>query len=504
MIQLFHAVRDGPRARAPNHNPQAETLLLIRPNGPMRTKFEEEQNTMTLKKISVLVLALVMVLVMGTVAFATGADDTYTGSGNDNADNFAGLSANPQTIPLTKGIVFFNANGSAVYEPNVTFNYAVAPDTAVVAEGTTATVTDSSSVQRNVYPGPADGVTGTTISFAASTTNGTHTAAATGTEVEKTGNLSLDITKFARPGIYRYVITESVTSPSTGATDSANLQAAGLTARDTDYATTRYLDVYIHYGTSGDLEMYGAVIFKSSSSTPGQDSITTATEKTTGFEPGLDSASDYSTDKNVDKYYTYDFTVKKTVSGSMADKNHEFPFYVTVSNSINGAMFTYTEDGAESFTGATNASGVVTLNTADFSIGADSTSSSLTLKNNDTIVLVGLPSKQDTGSELAVVIKEFNNTYDTYTPSASATRGTLTMTTGTAMTAQTGYDATGSFAVKTNDIAAQVLAIDNSLTEISPTGYVARIAPYALMLIGGATLFIILAVKRRKNEEEEA
>lgn len=358
-----------------------------------------------------------------------------------------------------------------------------------------------------MYPGPTDGVTGTTITFAANTTNGTHTAATTGTEVEKTSNLTLDISKFSRPGIYRYVITESVTSPSTGATDSAKLQAAGLTARDAEYATTRYLDVYIHYNTSGDLEMYGAVIFKSASATPGQDSITTTTEKTTGFEPGLDSASDYSTDKNVDKYYTYDFTVKKTVSGSMADKNHEFPFYVTVSNSINGAMFTYTGDSAESFTGATNVSGVVTLNAADFSIGADSTSSSLTLKNNDTIVLVGLPSKQDTGSELSVVVKEFNNTFDQYTASAtalvsgSATTQALNPTTGI-MPASTGTAALASaFDIKTNDVANQVIAFTNNLSEISPTGVVLRVAPYALMLGAGIVLFLL---SRRRKEENEA
>ena len=422
-----------------------------------------------MKKIGALLLAIMMIAVVG-LAYATDADDTYTGSGNDNADNFTGLTANPQTIPITKGIVFFNANGSAVYEPNVTFKYEVAPDTAVAADGTTATVTDDVPVVRNVYPGPAEGVIGTTISFAANTTNGTHTAAADGTEVEKTEALTLNISKFERPGIYRYIITESVMSPATGADDSAKLQAVGLTARNANYDNTRYLDVYIRNGSSG-LEMYGAVIFKTTgaSGDEGKDSITTTTKKTTGFEPNPtgDDSITYENDPNVDKYYTYDFTVKKTVSGSMADKNHEFPFYVTVSNSISGAMFTYTADNTETFTDATNARGVVTLTAANFSIGSNADTSNLTLKNNDTIKLVGLPSSQAT--ELAVVVKEFNNTYDQYTASVSAvstTQPSIAKTNDTiesngVMNASTGSVETASFDVKTNDVASQILTIEN-------------------------------------------
>lgn len=459
-------------------------------------------------------MAIMMIAMVGA-AFATSADDTYSGSNNTNAISVAGTTS----IPLTKGIVFFNANGSSVYEPNVTFSYVVAPAT-IAANGSNATVTDDASthnpagaVTRNVYLGPTGGVTGTTISFAANTTNGTHAATATGTEVERSGNLSLDITKFSKPGIYRYLITESVTNPSSGSDDSANLQAAGLKERDSGYDNTRYLDVYIRNKSDGSgLEMYGAVIFKTTaaSGSEGKDSITTSTKKTTGFEPNPtgDNSITYANDPNVDKYYTYDFTVKKTVSGSMADTKHEFPFYVAVSNSINNAMFTYTADGSETFTGANVASGVVTLTAANFSIGSDANTSNLKLKNNDTIVLVGLPSSQTT--DLAVVIKEFNDTYDQYTASTTAvstTQLTIAKTndsTGTTgvMTASTGSVETASFNVKTNDVAAQILTINNNLTEISPTGYVSRFAPYALILVAGIVLLIV-AKKRKPHKDEE-
>ena len=50
-----------------------------------------------------------------------------------------------------------------------------------------------------------------------------------------------------------------------------------------------------------------------------------------------------------------------------------------------------------------------------------------------------------------MVIKEFNDTFDSYTPTASATYGELSMTAGTAMTALIGSDATLAFDVKAND-----------------------------------------------------
>lgn len=452
------------------------------------------------KKIGAFALAAAMLLAGSVNAYAAGDEgrtvdgsysDTYSGVNQTEAIGVA----DGAVIPLTKSIVFVNKNGSPMYEPNITYTYTVEPAS---IEESTYTVNDETNTGY-AHPGVAGGVTGVSIPFGIRLGDQDTTAvtsSADGVEVERTANLGVTLSAFSRPGIYRYKVTET--------SDPANVMTAGLSERDADeYNSVRYLDVYIKYNDAGNLVMYGAVFFKSlTTNNDGKDNIASSTIKTTGYEPTLsDPSSDkLKDDKTVDQYVTYDFSVKKTVSGSMADKLHEFPFYVSISNSINGARFTYVADGSEQFTGAAVASGVGTLSAANFQIGADSKETSLLkLKANDSITLKGLPSNQT--NELAVVVKEFNDTYDKYTPSVEAVNGAITMNstdeaTGDAMAASTGSDTTSSFTVKTNDVANQRITVDNNLTEISPTGVVLRVAPYVLMLMAGIVLF---AFSRKRN-----
>ena len=68
-----------------------------------------------IKRISSIVLALMMVLTMGTSVFAATSDGTL------NEDN--GIESKDGTIRIAKQMVFINAEDTTVREPNITYTY---------------------------------------------------------------------------------------------------------------------------------------------------------------------------------------------------------------------------------------------------------------------------------------------------------------------------------------------------------------------------------------------
>lgn len=433
-----------------------------------------------MKKLGALVLALGMVLAMGTSALT--ADDTYTGSENANAV------ISGTTIPLTKGIVLFNTDGEAIREPNISYTYTVTPVvSAADSQGKPlagVTVTDDGTrnviegtktpVTVNVYDGVAAAFTSQlTLTFAE--TNAKAAAAQAGTELEKTGNLTVNPSAFPHAGIYRFVITETV--------NPTNVTTVGLDERTDDYQGTRYLDVYIKNGDDGRLEMYGAVIFKSSSN--GNDVIDTNTAKTTGFEP--EDSSDYENDNTVDKYHTFNLEVNKTITGGLADKTHDFPFEITLTGNKAATIITdYSKSGA------------TYVGTEPTTVNINTNAAVLTpaLSDGDSVTITGIP----VGT--TVLVKETNDTYDQYTPSITTQTGFtgLTLTETGALTAQTGTTQLSTTPEITNKDAKSVIGLTNTLAEVSPTGIVLRIAPYALMLVAG---FFLLIISRRRKAVEE-
>lgn len=444
-----------------------------------------------IKKIAALVLAFAMILSLSSVAFA--ADDTYTGSENANAI------ISGTTIPLTKSIVLFNTDGSEIREPNISFTYTVTPvDMTAENQGkplTGVTVTDDGSrnkidgtktpVTVTVNDGVATAFT-TTLTLSFADTNAKFAAAQAGTELEKTGNLVINPTVFPHAGIYRFKISETA--------NPTDVTSVGLDARDEAYDTTRYLDVYIKNGETG-LEMYGAVIFKSTETNAVdgmKGDITPDTEKTTGFEPDKkpgDSNYKYEDDKTVDKYHTFNLEVNKTTTGGLADKTWDFPFEITLTgNKADTIVADYSK---------TNASYVGTEPTT---VNINTTAAVLTpaLSNGDSVKITGIP----VGT--TVLVKETNTTVDSYTPSITTQTGFtgLTLTVTDALTPLTGTTQLSAAAQITSKDANSVIGLTNNLSEVSPTGYVVRIAPYVLMLAGGVALLIV--TRRRRKDSQAA
>jgi hypothetical protein len=433
-----------------------------------------------MKKISALLLALVMVLAIGATAFA--ADDSYKGSGNANTN----VSGN--NIPLYKAIVMFNTDGSEIREPNVSFTYTVTP--ATVANNTTVTDDGSNNGNDPVTVKVNDGVAGAfnstlTLNFADS--NAKVTAAQDGTKLEKNGNLVIDPSVFTHAGIYRYLITET--------SDPADVATVGLDARTANYDNTRYLDVYIKNKDDGSgFELSAAVIFVTTSQTDGtegKEPITTTTEKTTGYQPGADGTDatiEYEDDETVDKYHTFNLEVNKTTTGNLADKTHDFPFEITLTGK---KAATIIADYAK--TGATY------VGTEPDTVNISTTAALLTpaLSNGDSVTITGIP----VGT--TVLVKETNDTYDEYVPSITTQDGFtgLALTVTEKLTTLTGTTQLTAAAEITDKTQKSVIGLTNNLPEISPTGLVLRFAPYALIL--GAGVVLLLISHRRKAAGEE-
>jgi len=441
------------------------------------------------KKFGVIVLALAMVFALTAVAFAADKDDVYTGSGNANA------TITGTNIPLTKGIVLFNTDGSEIREPNISFTYEVTPvkdsDKGLPLAGVTITDDGSSNgnvpVTVNVYNG-VDGAFNTPLTLSFAETNTKVAAPMGGVEVEKTGDLAVTISAFQHAGVYRFKIVE------TNNADEQKVEKVGLDARTSDYDTVRYLDVYIKNSTSG-LEMYGAVIFKTtvtSGGTPGTDDIITTTKKTTGFEPGkdpTDSSYTYENDNTVDKYHTFNLEVKKVITGGLADKTHHFPFEITLKGNKSATIIAdYSKTGA-TYAGTGTEPTTVNINT---------TAAVLTpaLSNGDSVKITGIP----VGT--TVKVGETNDTYDTYNAS-------LTTKTGLASAAMTATNLAKDASVAMTDAVEitdktqnSVIGLTNNLAEISVTGITLRVAPFAAMA-GAGVLFLAISKKSKKEEEEE-
>lgn len=439
-----------------------------------------------LKKISALVLAVVMVMAMGTMAFADD-DNVYTGVDQTEATSVSGTTS----IPLNKTIVIFNTDdNTTVREPDITFSYALAKVDSTAADGAqlSSTVSDGTNTVR-VYNGVPSAVTApTAITYSQSNTV---SATTKGFEDEKTTNITVDPTAFPHAGIFRYVITET--------SNPVSVADRGLEAHTASYDSTRYLDIYI-YNPDGSTHttqwMEAAVIFKTqvtTSGSEGTDNITTTFEKTTGFEPGTDGTpgtTDFTNDATVDRYFTYNLDVTKAITGTLADKTHDFPFQIAITGALANAV---TVDVTNSSASPANTT---------LSVSTTVANDTAALRDGETYSVTGLP------KGTTVTVTEYNDTVDVYKLTTSFAGTTSTATQSNADEGTTEATATGETGVLINSGDATnvkadtktVLTFTNDLAEISPTGVVMRVAPYALILAAGVVL-LMLSKKRRTAED---
>ncbi len=372
------------------------------------------------------------------------------------------------TLTIPKGISLINEVPGQYYSPTVTYSYTIAPQ-----DVSGVTITDDNNRSLLVERGPVDGAAldnSGNVAFTSALSDFTD-----GNGTEKTENLTVnvDTTKFSKPGIFRYVITDTTA-------DSA-LYNAGI-VRPAGYDTTRYLDVYIQNNNSG-FKVTGYTLRTKNDDGPKSQGFVTASE----------------TAAKTDKYKTYNIELKKTVAGDMGDKNHEFPFAVALTN--NNLNYKWGKDAAALTDSSTTALTAVNL------------------KHNDTLYIRGLSPKATVG------YTETNDTQDTYrvkidgktsesenlTPlveeSSVEKNSTMVLPVGAVTNyntanpnqGNTGYLPPVTLASVTNY---REVMFTNTLEAVSPTGLVLRFAPFIAMAVFGVVFLVIAHRKKSKDNTD--
>ena len=363
------------------------------------------------------------------------------------------VESNETALTIPKGVTMFNEVTGEYYHPNINYTFTIAPATPPTG-ATAQTGTGATAAVAEVHTGIADAVSiGSVPAFA----TGAKEMTAAGTEYTENLIINVDTTKFQKPGIYRYLITDT--------TSLADLYAAGVT-RSSDYQTTRYLDVYIERDTDTTYKVSGYVLIKDNPVLNDNGNI----RKSVGF-----IASDQ---LGNDSYHTYNVKLTKDVEGTMGDRTHSFPFAITVVNNNLNYLWAKNENDNANF--------------------ASTALSSSVLKHNDFINIRGL------SPHATVAYVETNDVDDIYrvkvtgdgTVLVAESPKQINETTALATTAVTDYDTENTNA-SINHVGVLTNAKDviyvNTMNAVSPTGVVTRFAPYLLIL--GAAI-VLLAMKK--------
>ena len=460
---------------------------------------------MNLKKIGAILLA-VMMMAMAGVSNASSTPEDMTGE-----SGVIGEFTQPDT-PTTKvnqlkiyqEITAYNKDGKTVNAPTVTYTYTItglaggkqikdAGGAALHNSELSSTIMTKDASSTSI--GGAATITGTGNGVLALTPADQLAASDNGTANRFPLTIDFSGCTWTGAGVYRFRIDETTTP--------ATKIAAGILEGTT--SNTRYIDVYVKDKTGGGYEIYGYTCLSDNVDIDGTNTASlTAAGKTEGFVGSKEDEQSYTSENEsvADKYYTFNLTVGKTLAGDSANNDHDFPFTVKFANTtVTSAVIIKLELSENGGTATTGALAQGTLSTATTGI----TDSNRGIDHESTVMYIGIPVGIDAATTAEVY--EVNDvTGTTYLSQYSLQGATLTgdkkidWNSGTTSTSNTAEMPDITKAV--DDNVSHTIQFTNTLELISPTGYVARYAPYALMLIGGIVLLII-AKKHKKHSEED-
>lgn len=478
--------------------------------------------------------AAIMVIAMGATGFARDFDNDqnlsfFGGSGTANVGVHSTGQALGNTVSFDKVILVEEGGTEGVDEPYVSWKYKIRPvkddgtvdtinaglipDVAATYKKGTTTISDGTNTIL-VEPGQDAQITGgteKTAEFKADTYT-MPTAVITAPDVQtftKTVSFSFDTTKFTKAGVYRFVITESLPDGANKADveDTGGKGDNGAGEQDVPYQRERFLDVYVRSkDTAGVItyEIYGYVMH--SGDTDKDNNATGnkwAQHKNSGFDGGKQKGNGKLTPQGYTKYTPRKVKIKKKISG-LVPTDTLFPFTIQL---LHGGATTAANDNKDmeikvkypGFTPtAPNAYQIMSVD--DFNAAVRN------LKHDDEVEIIGLP------KSTTVVVKEQNKNF------VGAVKSDLTgyksidlidANKDTSITAATKVlkpDATSTDPLSFSDEVSKQLTNNdlgllyhNHVDEITPTGVVLTVVPYAMMIFVSISMAFMFLTKRKEE-----
>lgn len=477
--------------------------------------------------------AAIMVIAMGATGFARDFDTDqnlsfFGGSGTANVGVHSTGQALGNTVSFDKVILVEDGGTEAVDEPYVKWKYTIrpvlgdgtvdtinaglTPDVAATYKKGTTTISDGTNTIL-VEPGQEAQITGgteKTAEFKADTYT-MPTAVITAPDVQtftKTVSFSFDTTKFTKAGVYRFVITESLPEGANkeDVEDTGGKGENGAGQQDVPYQRERFLDVYVRSkDTAGVItyEIYGYVMH--SGDTDKDNNATGnkwALHKNSGFDGGKQKGNGKLTPQGYTRYIPRKVKIKKKISG-LVPTDTLFPFTIQL---LHGAT--------QTVAGNDNKDMQIKVKYPGFTATAPNTYEIMTidqfnaavrnLKHDEEVEIIGLP------KSTTVVVKEQNKNF------VGAVKSDLTGyksvdlidankdTTITVPNKVLKQDATStdpdSFSAEvTRQLTANDLGLlyHNHVDEITPTGVVLTVVPYAMMIFVSISMAFMFLTKRK-------
>ena len=469
-----------------------------------------------MNRLATLALSGMMVLSTAAPVFASSTSVNKTDPnlnvyyGKDEAN--VGVSTNAggkletlgNSVSFDKVIRVETDNNEMVDQPDVVWTYTVAgvannqkinvggaSESAAFEVGKTKIV-DKNNQEMIVLAGQASQIDETTSDLKAEfKANNFELTGATLKDFTDGVKISFKPAAFATPGVYRFVVTEGAAS----GVNSADVEAMKVNVDGVEkpYQTQRFLDVYVRLKDgSADREIYGYVLHSGdtlvSSNTTGNKHTG---DKNSGFDGDGNKTGKRDTPQGYTRYTPRKIKIDKKISG-MINKDNLFPFTVNLfHNPVNGGA-AYDNPDLQVKVKLPRQSNYTVKKASDIpGLGAK-------LKDGDSLEIIGLP------KTTTYKVKENNNTALTIKSDvrfsedvAHEIPDTVTAVSETVLPTKDSTERGEGKSLVEKD---SHVAYHNHIDEITPTGVVLTVAPYAMMLaVAGSMGFMFF---NRKKEEE--